>query len=237
MRVVSYREHAPPPALAPWLACMWERRGQAAGPVRVLPDGCIDVVWSEGEGARIVGANTTAFLVSVTPGARVVGSRLRPGAGPPLLGVAAEGVCDARCALEEVWGRDGARLVAELDDRADPVAVLRGALLARAARAERPDRLVAEAVWRLEQPMIAVSQVAGELGVSERGLRRRVSAAVGYGPKRLARVLRLLRALEAARAGGELARVALEAGYADQAHFANDCRELAGVSPSIALAV
>lgn len=236
MRVVSYREHAPPPALAAWLACMWERRGEAARPVRVLPDGCIDVVWSEGAGTQIVGANTTAFLVSVTPGARVVGARLRPGAGPSLLGVVAEAVRDAQCALEEVWVRDGARLVAELDDQADPVATLRGALLARAVHAERPDQLVAEAVRRLEQPTITVSQVAGELGVSERGLRRRVSTAVGYGPKRLVRVLRLLRALEAARAGGDLARAALEAGYADQAHFANDCRELAGVSPSVALA-
>jgi len=49
-------------------------------------------------------------------------------------------------------------------------------------------------------------------------------------------VLRLGRALQAARAGDELARVAYEAGYADQAHFTNDCRALAGVPPSIVLA-
>ena len=68
--------------------------------------------------------------------------------------------------------------------------------------------------------------------MSERQLRRRVSAAVGYGPKRLARVLRLGAALQAARTGRELAEVAIDAGYADQAHFANDCRALAGVPPS-----
>jgi transcriptional regulator GlxA family with amidase domain len=70
----------------------------------------------------------------------------------------------------------------------------------------------------------------------ERQLRRRVSAAVGYGPKRLARVLRLERALQAARAGEDLARVALDGGYADQAHFTNDCRSLAVVPPSVVLA-
>ena len=67
--------------------------------------------------------------------------------------------------------------------------------------------------------------------MSERHLRRLVSSEVGYGPKRLARVLRLRRALARVRAGAELAEAAFEAGYADQAHFANECRALAGVPP------
>lgn len=233
---MSYREHAPPSALAPWLACTWERSAGDGLPVRVLPDGCVDVVWTEGGGTQIVGANTTAFVVSLGAGRRVVGARLRPGAAPGLLGVAGEAVRDARVPVAEVWGSDGLRLARTLDEHADPVGGLRAALLARAARAERPDLLVDEAVARLARRGTVVARLAGELGVSERQLRRRVSAAVGYGPKRLARVLRLERALTAARAGDELARVAVEAGYADQAHFTNDCRALAGVPPSAALA-
>jgi AraC-like DNA-binding protein len=95
------------------------------------------------------------------------------------------------------------------------------------------DPLVSESVGRLARPGMGVSELASGLGVSEPQLRRRVSVAVGYGPKRLARVLR--RALDAARAGDGLARAALEAGYADQAHFANDCRALGGASPSVIL--
>jgi AraC-like DNA-binding protein len=68
-----------------------------------------------------------------------------------------------------------------------------------------------------------------------------VVAAVGYGPKRLARILRLQRALGAATAphpeGRSLARVAAEAGYADQAHFSNECLALAGAPPRDLLAV
>ena len=113
---------------------------------------------------------------------------------------------------------------------------MRAELLARAVPAPRPDPLVREAVTRLERSGVAIAGLAAELGVSERQLRRRVTTAVGYGPRRLARVLRLGHALQAARAGDELARVAFDAGYADQAHFTHDCRELAGVPPSVLLA-
>jgi transcriptional regulator GlxA family with amidase domain len=113
--------------------------------------------------------------------------------------------------------------------------VLLAELAPRAAAAGAPDALVQAAVARLRHGA-PVHALAGELYVSERQLRRRVGTAVGYGPKRLARVLRLGRALAAARSGEELARVAADAGYADQAHFAGDCRELAGVPPSALLA-
>ena len=229
---MSYREQPPPAALAPWLECVWERRAEPGAPVRVLPDGCIDIVWTEGAGTQIVGANTTAFLVSLDTGTRVVGARMLPGCAPALLGIAAEGVRDARVPIADLLATDGARLEAALDASADVSAALLSELLARAARAERPDPLVRAAIAGLERPGVSIAGLARELGVSDRSLRRRVSAAVGYGPRRLARVLRLGRALQAARAGDELARVAFEAGYADQAHFTNDCRALAGVPPS-----
>lgn len=204
--------------------------------MRVLPDGCIDIIWIEGAGTQIVGANTAAFVVQLPAGTRVVGARLRPGAAPALLGVAAEAVRDLRVPVQEVWASEGERLAATLNDHPDPLSGLRAALLARRAGAQPPDPLVRAAATRLARPDAAVVRIASELGVSERQLRRRVTLAVGYGPKRLARVLRLWRALDAARTGEDLARAALDAGYADQAHFANDCRALAGVPPSVVLA-
>jgi AraC-like DNA-binding protein len=234
---VSYREHPPTPALAPWLACTWERRGEGAAPVRVLPDGCIDVIWTEGSGVALVGPNTTAFEATVPAGRRMVGARLRPGAAPALLGIAAPRLRDARPDIISVLGDEGRRLGAALDVGADPVADLRAWLSARGRRAASPDPLVLGAVARLDRACPdGVRGVAAELGLSERALRRRVTATVGYGPKRLARVLRLWRALGAARAGEELASAAFQAGYVDQAHFSHDCRELAGVPPSALVA-
>lgn len=227
---LSYRELAPPAALAPWLACTWER-ADGGGQVRVLPDGCVDVVWRAGA-TVVAGPDTGPVLVDLQPGELVVGARMRPGAAAAMLGVRAEALRDARPELRDVWGEPGARLAAELDAAADPRAALVEALLARRDRLAPPDPLVGAAVRALADPGARVGRVAAALAVSERQLRRRFEAAVGYGPKLLARVLRLQRALAAARAGDELARAALEAGYADQAHLAHDCRDLAGVPPT-----
>jgi AraC-like DNA-binding protein len=60
-------------------------------------------------------------------------------------------------------------------------------------------------------------------------LHRRSLTAFGYGPKTLARILRLQRALALARKGVPFAETAARAGYADQAHLARDVRELAGM--------
>jgi AraC-like DNA-binding protein len=65
-------------------------------------------------------------------------------------------------------------------------------------------------------------------------LHRHFTAAVGYGPKTLQRVLRLQRVL--AQAGrqplvGRLADIALDAGYADQAHMSREVRALTGRNP------
>lgn len=232
---MSYREHAPAAALAPWLACAWERRGDAAAPVRVVPDGCIDIVWTEGHGTQVAGPNTTAFVVALRAGVRVAGVRMRPGAGAALLGVDAAALRDAHLPLADVWHDDGRRLAERLDGAEDRVGALLAALLARAPQIAPPDPLVFAAVARLHDPHARVQALARELDVSARQLRRRFESAVGYGPKRLARVLRLERALGAARGGEELAQAAAGAGYADQAHFAHDCRALAGVSPSALL--
>jgi methylphosphotriester-DNA--protein-cysteine methyltransferase len=60
-------------------------------------------------------------------------------------------------------------------------------------------------------------------------LHRRMLAAVGYGPKMLARVARLRRLVALAEAS--LASRALEAGYASQAHMNLEVRRLTGTTP------
>jgi AraC-like DNA-binding protein len=231
---VGYREHPVESALGRWVECVWTRSGGvvADGYERIVPDGCMDLIWSEGNGVTVVGPNTTAFMSPLPPLGSVIGVRLHPGAAPPLFGVPAPALLDGRVPAVELWGDAGARLqeraasAASISERAG---VLVAFLRERARRAAGPDALVRAAAVRLDRE--PVTEVARDLAVSERHLRRLVSAEVGYGPKRLGRVLRLRRALALLRAGAELAEAAYRGGYADQAHFTNDCRALAGVAP------
>jgi transcriptional regulator GlxA family with amidase domain len=97
----------------------------------------------------------------------------------------------------------------------------------------RLDSAVAEATWLLDDPGTKVGDVAASVYVSERQLRRRFEERVGYGPKTLQRVLRFQRLKAMLEVpGAELARAAVAAGYADQAHLSRECRELAGLTPS-----
>ncbi len=88
------------------------------------------------------------------------------------------------------------------------------------------------ALARVPEPRLAA--VAADLGVTERTLHRRVTAAVGYGPKVLQRVARFRRFLGRAESEPSLtlAHLAVVAGYADQSHLARDCRTLADLTPA-----
>jgi AraC-like DNA-binding protein len=74
-----------------------------------------------------------------------------------------------------------------------------------------------------------VGRIADDLGLSSRQLHRRCLEAFGYGPKMLARVLRMVHAVELARRGVPFADTAARSGYADQAHLSRDVKEFAGV--------
>jgi methylphosphotriester-DNA--protein-cysteine methyltransferase len=78
-------------------------------------------------------------------------------------------------------------------------------------------------------PGARVAGVAAQLGVGERRLHRRMLAAVGYGPKMLARVARLRRLI--ALPDEPLAARAFDAGYASQAHMNDEVRRLTGLTP------
>ena len=44
----GYREFAPPPPLAPLIACLWVRACGSDDEVAITPDGASDVIWRQG---------------------------------------------------------------------------------------------------------------------------------------------------------------------------------------------
>lgn len=223
-------------------AVLWERRipahpertgtdtdtGDAAQPIRVLPDGCMDLVWA-GDRLLVAGPDTTAHLVTARPGTTYAGVRFAPGLAPAVLGLPADLLCDRREPLIGIWAEDRVRRMGERIATAGDAAAALEALAGRLVRqAARPDPLASQIVAQARAGT-PIAEIAGVLGLSERQLRRRSLSAFGYPPKTLARILRLNRAVDLAHAGTPFASVAVTTGYADQAHLAREVRALAGV--------
>jgi AraC-like DNA-binding protein len=238
---IPYRERA---ASLPG-AVIWTRReptavavGTTAGPLRVLPDGCLDLILGP-SGLMVAGPDTEAHLSPAAPGVTWVGVRLPPGVGPAVLGVPAHELRDRRVGLGDLWGADVARRLEQRlqgRSRAGVAEVLDGLVRERfhaagagSVRAElRPDPVM-EGLVRWLRSGTAVGTAADAVGLGARQLHRRSLVAFGYGPRMLARILRLTRALDLARTGVPPARVAAEIGFADQPHLSREVRALAGV--------
>jgi methylphosphotriester-DNA--protein-cysteine methyltransferase len=98
------------------------------------------------------------------------------------------------------------------------------------------DPRVRRAVRRLWTAETGVADVACELDVTDRHLRRLFLDHTGMSPKAVQRVGRFQRFLHAADKGpANLADLAAGAGFADQAHLTREVRALAGLTPSALL--
>lgn len=231
----GYRELAPPREFSDQIQCLWVQIEPTAGaaPTLVLPDACTDLIWQSGVGAFVAGPDTGPNPVSLPPAVVLAGVRFRPGAGGPALGVPLDELLDQRVDAADLPALPARRLRGSLPPAE---AVRRVATIAAELATERPpDRLALEASRQLGRSGMRADLVASRLGISERHLRRRCQAAVGYGPRTLHRVLRFQRFLsliDRAGAAADLAGAAAQAGYADQAHLTRESRRLAGLPPA-----
>ena len=217
-------------------AVLWTSPGSAT-PTRVLPDGCMDLIWHEAaDTLYVAGPDTRAHLAQGQPDAGWAGLRFAPGGAPALLGVPAHQLRDQLVPLGELLPAARARrLSGQVAGAEHGARALEEVALGLKKEAQPPDPLC-QAVLSGLREQLPVARLATHTGLSERQLYRRSLAAFGYGLGTLAKVLRLRRALELAASGLTFAQVAVLAGYADQAHLARDVKALTGVPLTTLLA-
>jgi AraC-like DNA-binding protein len=242
----TYRERRPSADLAPYLSCVWVQEVSAdAAPYehRTVPNGGVELFCEVGSLPRLVGPQTGPTAEVLAPGTTVVGVRFHPGAAPSLLGMPASELVDLAVGVDELW--DGAaealgERIGASSTPQDAAAALERELHDRLTGAADPDPLVTEAVRRLFPWQTSeVTSLPTSLYISERQLRRRCQAAIGLAPKVLHRMLRFQGFLALAGTQehpvSELARLAAEAGYADQSHLTRESVRLAGRPPAVLL--
>ncbi|MFS0884040.1 helix-turn-helix domain-containing protein [Aeromicrobium sp. 179-A 4D2 NHS] len=234
--------YAPSPALAPVVRRFWM-------PVWSLPAGrtsvqrvlqypvCLIVVARDY--AQLVGPSTGLSTTELSGSGWAVGTMLQPAAGVVLAGGPVDRLTDRAEPFAEAAVVEAVReAIGDAPD--DPAR--RGAavsamedFLAGLLPVDDEGLLVNEIVEYVEtRPDVQrVGQVCDRFALTERTLQRLTSRRIGLPPKWLIQRRRLHEAAERLRDAPrpDLARVAVELGYADQAHFGRDFRAVTGLTP------
>lgn len=236
----------------------WDRQGAPPQQQETLPHPNVHLV-VEHDADGVYGVHTARYTKLLAGQGFAFGIKFKPGGFRPFLGRAVAAIADQRVALALVFGEAGLAFARQvrayagvggaaggtggeamgvLNSGSGPSAMAAAAeafLLARLpapdADAQRAAALVAAIA--ADPALRTVDALAAQAGIDKRALQRLFQQYVGVGPKWVIQRYRMHEAVERLQAGAalELARLALELGYYDQAHFIKDFTALVGKPP------
>jgi AraC-like DNA-binding protein len=255
MQLIRYRPAAP---LDRYVQCFWWSRRDSPQEYceHILPSGGVQLLFALHEtpilcwpgalskrkfawsGSLVHGPQWNYYMAGPKPRGAVAGVAFRPGAAAAVLGLPMEELADRHVSLSTLWGRRGQelheRLMAATDS--EVFGILEQSLRASIQQSLLMHSAVAQALstFSATRSSVRVTEVQRESGYSPKHFIMLFRAAVGLTPKHYCRIQRfntVLRLL-ASPNKRDLAEIATSGGYADQAHFTREFRELAGTTPT-----
>jgi AraC-like DNA-binding protein len=234
---VHYREHPPPPALRPFVRCLWELEHDYGGSTYsrerlwATPYAELLVIragrYESGrtlQGAVFMGPRTRPLTLVADQRVELVAARFEVGGAADLLAVPPSDLVDVVADAADVGAGTSATSLAEL-----------AGSLHRALDGATPDPVVAAASRILEEwcGRASVAGLARATGTTVRTLQRHFDRSAGMSPGTLARIIRFNRARELLVRDSrvDLAELAAETGYADHAHLTRTFRGSIDLSP------
>jgi AraC-like DNA-binding protein len=235
--------HLPSDDLAPFLdyfwVVRWDLRGRPPYEQAILPHPNVTLAF-EASGARVFGVDRSIFTQRLTGEGRALGVRFRPGGFHPFYGKSIASLNDRVVPAGQVLGPPAdeacAAVMSPGADDAAMVAAAEGLLRGCCPVPDPVACQVADMVERIstDQELRRVTALAEVFHLPERRLQRLFAEYVGVSPKWVMRRARLLEAARRADAGDvvDWAALALDLGYADQAHLTRDFTATLGVPPA-----
>jgi AraC-like DNA-binding protein len=243
---------APHPALRPHIRTLtgWHEVSDTPVRRRELPGARVVLVVSFGPSLLIDGQPFTSFTAGLGDAPALtehaglgygIQAYMSPLGARQLFGMPMSELSGLVVELEDLIGpaaHELAERLAETPDWPTRIDLFERAIAERVLAAP-PVAAELERAWQRlldSDGAVPIADLAAELGWSRRHLAVRFREELGMPPKALARLLRFERAVQRLRAGDDLADLALDAGYYDQAHFNRDFRAFAGTTPTEYLA-
>jgi AraC-like DNA-binding protein len=227
--------------LAAFVEHYWIVRWDLGEPqtAETVPHPSVHMVFESSGRSEIVGVMRTKFTRVLEGEGRVLGTKFRPGAFRPFVPRPVSAFTDRRVPVLEVFGARaeglGTRVMEEAGDR-EGIEVVEAFLRRFRAAPDEAMALAGRVAARVadDRGITRVDQLVREFETNRRRLQRVFSEYVGVSPKWIIQRYRLLDAAERVAAGTvvDWADLALDLGYADQAHFVRDFKRLVGHSPA-----
>jgi len=235
----GHRRYLPSADLVPFVEHYWMVQWSVAEPQlrETLPHPSVHIVLERGK-AELAGVATGRFTRVLEGSGRVLGIKFRPGGFRPLVGQPVSTYTDRVQPLAAVFGAPAGCLALEAlaqQDHGAAVAVVESFLRGLGPRPDPRTELAARiaAAIAADRSLLTVEQVGAAFGLRQRRLQRLFEEYVGVGPKWVIQRYRLHEAAQrlAGTPAADCAGLALELGYADQAHFIRDFKKVVGRSP------
>jgi len=254
-----FLEHTPAPPLNRFVRSIWYARAPQPGHrlERILPTGNTQVLINlacdflhdlrEGEPQRktppsvIAGGRSVYEIVNTADMADLIGIVFEPGRFPVFAADAADLFSNRFVDLEDVWGTQARSLRDRLRELPTPQqrllcfeGFLTEMFAARILRSRPPHHCAVDyALCRFAHApsMVTVRDMARSTGWSERRFSQVFREQVGFSPKVWCRIRRFQLAVEQLHAGVDMpwSKLALDCGFYDQSHFANEFRAFSGI--------
>ncbi|MEO8663399.1 MAG: helix-turn-helix domain-containing protein [Bryobacteraceae bacterium] len=246
-----YIERTPAAPLRDCIRLLWYTRAPDVlhQRERILPSGSVqiivnlarDFIWDCPEGrpecalapSLVVGARSQYEIVDTSDMADLIGIVFHPGGFAPFASEAADIFSNRSVGLEDLWGTRSRTLRDLLREAPTPqvkLDALESFLLHSNLFRLTRHKVVSHALHRFAQ-FATVRDVAADTGWSQRRFSQIFREQVGLSPKVWCRIQRFQRAVRQLHAGADVAwaELALDCGYYDQSHFANEFRAFSGI--------
>jgi AraC-like DNA-binding protein len=251
---VIYSEHLPSHHLSPYIKTYWFLEGnlpaEALQPERIFPDGCMELIIHYGDAfQKLTGENCekqeNGFVfgqleeyIELIPSSQtgVMGVKFFPDGLSHFTAISVAALKHQAVELQHIFKKGTAELISAIGEAKEMTTRARMMdkfLLGHLLPADRNEGLVQSMLTDIYNTNGAttVTQLVKKYHCSERQIERVFAREVGLSPKNFSRIIRFQQVFKLAAAAGSLTRLALEAGYFDQAHFNREFKAFTGLSP------
>ncbi|MCT4221549.1 helix-turn-helix transcriptional regulator [Elizabethkingia anophelis] len=253
---MNYKTFEPDQDLTAFIKCYWtleSPKEEMPEKQTIVPDGCMEMIFHYGDLYKqyldngnsiiqprcfVIGQLTRPLEIEPTGEIGIFSIRFHPEGFLPFTATPIKEMENTAVSLEKLFGKDGQEIEQQIinaNSTSERIKLIEKFLLDKLTDLETVDRIVRSTVECImtANGQLSVDELSRHSKVNRRQLLRKFSSAIGLSPKQLSRTIRLQAALKMLMSDqfSNLANLAYENEYYDQAHFIKEFKEFTGSTP------